>query len=348
MAGLDYNNYDDAFTLPQPATRATARYGIRRPRHNSYASIIHSQAPVLPTNATKVTARDGCRRGACSRTAASNKLLETRESLCGDCYQNVRGPGQPAWVSSYDDSLHQLMIDSETRDRLIRQSYVDLANQSNQVPSKPVLCKALARLYGHSPGNPLRRPPGMDEQDYRVQRWYEKNCYPYMTPAGSVAFFERALPRREAVDNILRQLGPMISSFGCCNMRQTYGQPCPCAPESGERAVYARRPTQMDIKRYQDQFAQQYRRSEENDQRSQMRRLYGLVPEGEQGNAVLQEQQNLVRDQRALRDMANPDYDQRIYNARVDQHRRQQIANQQRMNSVFDRTGNILPVGQGQ
>jgi len=45
--------------------------------------------------------------------------------------------------------------------------------------------------------------------------------------------------------------------------------------------------------------------------------------------------------------MANPDYDKRIYDARVDQHRRQQTANQQRINATMDRTGNALTFGHG-
>jgi len=61
----------------------------------------------------------------------------------------------------------------------------------------------------------------------------------------------------------------------------------------------------------------------------------------------LEEQNKIVQDQKALRDMANPDYDKRIYDARVDQHRRQQTANQQRINATMDRTGNALTFGHG-
>lgn len=347
MSGLSYNEDGDSWTTPKPATVQTARYGIRRPRANTWASLVRSQAPILPTDPTRVTSRDGCARGACGQTLASNRILESKESLCGDCYQPVHGPGQPAWVSSYDDSLAELMINSEARDRLILKAYEDLANQSSQVPSRPVLCKALARLYNHTPGNRLRVNPAWDSDDWRTVRWYQKNCYPYMTAAGSTMFYERPLPSKGAVDNILRQLGPMLSSFGCRGLRQTYGEQCPCFPPDGERAVYARKPTQMDIKRFQDGFAQEYRQQAALDQREQMRRMYGLIPEGARGEAILAEQNKIVQDQKALRDMANPDYDKRIYDARVDQHRRQQTANQQRINATMDRTGNALTFGHG-
>lgn len=342
MAGLPYDEACDAWTTPRPATRHTARYGIRRPRHNTYASVIHSQAPVLPTDVTRVTSRQACQNGAQALTRTANDLLETKESLCGDCYQPVAGPGQPAWRDAYDDELAKLLINGEARDRLIRQAYVDLANQSSQLPSQPLLCKALARLYHHDPTHRLRVNPSWDQEDWAVARWYAKQCYPYVTAAGSTAFYEPPLPRKAWVDNLMQQLGPAINYMGCAGLRQAEMQPCPCAPESGERAVYARKPTQLQLKAFQDQFAQQYRKAAAQDQQQQLQAMYGLFPEGAAGDRLAAEQAAIVRDQAALRDAVNPDYAERIYRAQVDDHRRQTVANGVRATQLLERTGNAL------
>lgn len=342
MAGLPYDEAYDAWTIPRPATRHTARYGIRRPRHNTYASVIHSQAPVLPTDATRVTSRQACQREAQALTSTGNNLLETKESLCGDCYQPVAGPGQPAWRAAYDDELAQLLINGEARDRLIRQAYIDLANQSSQLPSKPLLCKALARLYQHDPSHRMRVNPEWDQEDWAVARWYQKQCYPFVTAAGSVAFDEPPLPRKAWVDNLMQQLGPAIRAMGCTGLRESETVPCPCAPESGERAVYARQPTQLQLKAFQDQFAQQYRKTSAQEQQAQMRRMYGLFLEGTQGDQRAAEQAALVRDQAALRDAVNPDYAERVYRAQVDEHRRQTVAHGVRASQLLDQRGNAL------
>lgn len=257
------------YTLKPPATRRTARYGIRRPRHNTYASVIHSQAPVLPTDPTRVTPRKNCRRGA-GDCAAANDVLESKELLCGDCVQPVRGPGQAAWVSAYDkrDELQQLLIDSEARDALIAKAYRELASQSYQTESKPVLCKALARLYQHGAHQPLRPSPHWSDEDWKVARWYSSNCYPYV--AGNVAWTERPLTPKKWIDNVVKTLGPIYdyqsracmcavrsgelskgrrvecdaqpACASCSSCTDPGVQACPCAPESGERGVYPRAP----------------------------------------------------------------------------------------------------------
>lgn len=262
------------YTLKPPATRRTARYGIRRPRHNTYASVIHSQAPVLPTDPTRITPRKNCRRGA-GDCSAANDVLESKELMCGDCLQPVRGPGQPAWVSAYDkrDELQQLLIDSEARDALIAKAYRDLSNQSYQTESKPVLCKALARLYQHGAHQPLRPSPNWSDEDWKVARWYSKNCYPYV--AGNVAWTERPLTPKKWIDNVVKTLGPIYdyqSSACMCKVRSgelskgrrvecdsqaackscsscTAPGPggCPCPPESGERGVYPRAPPSASV-----------------------------------------------------------------------------------------------------
>lgn len=245
------------YTLAPPATRQTARFGIRRPRHNTYASIIHSQAPILPTDPTRpARPRTECRRGA-GCTSAANDILESKELLCGDCIQPVRGPGQAAWVSAYDkrDELQQLLIDSEARDALIARAYKDVAAQSFQTESKPVLCKALARLYQHDSHRPLRANPNWSDEDWAVARWYSKNCYPYVSPAGSVMFYERPLPPKSWIDNVVRTLGPIYDYQSSCCMKQVGGgcascpsgggcgpQACPCSGGSEERDTYPRLP----------------------------------------------------------------------------------------------------------
>lgn len=316
---MNHNEVGDSWTVPVPATRHTARYGLRRPLHNSYASVIYSQKPVLPTDPTRVTTRGLCKRGTCNQSQVSNDILETKESLCGDCYQPVRGPGQPAWVQSYDDSLQKLMVDSELRDKLIRQAYRDIANQSNQIPSKPVLCKALARLYDHGPSNPLKRPPTMDDEDYRVQRWYEKNCYPYVTASGSISFYEKPLPRKEWVDNVVRQLGPALNYMESCTRRLTA---CPCRESCGERAVMPRPPVVTEEPQIRQKDQQWYKE------------MYGLHS-AQNKELILQQQRELVQTQKNLRDKANPDFDDRIDEARFSQHQRQQIANAQRVQSIY-------------
>lgn len=228
------------YTLAPPATRKTARFGIRRPRHNTYASLIHSQASVLPTDPTRANRpRTACRRGA-GCTSAANDILESKELMCGDCLEPIRGPGQAAWVSAYDkrDELQQLLIDSEARDALIAKAYKDLAAQSYQSESKPVLCKALARLYQHDSGRPLRANPNWSDEDWKVAKWYSKNCYPYQSAAGSVMWYERPLVPKSWIDNVVRTLGPIYDYQSRCCMEQVGA--CPCAPESGERGVYPR------------------------------------------------------------------------------------------------------------
>ena len=262
----------------KPATRATARYGIRRPRHNTYASVIRSQAPVLPTNPTQVTARKACQSGS-GTLATANNLLESKELMCGDCLEPVRGPNQAAWVSAYTkrDELQQLLIDSEARDALIAKAYRDLANQSNQTASKPVLCKALARLYQHTAHNPLRPSPNWSDEDWKVARWYSSNCYPYESAGGSLMWTERPLPPKSWIDNVVKTLGPIYDyqskqcmcsvrngqfsrgkkaggeaaaqpCASCSSHNAGQGMPCPCPPASGELGVYPREPAPVESK----------------------------------------------------------------------------------------------------
>ena len=241
-------NEELGWTLAPPAIRKTARYGIRRPKNNTYPSVIYSQAPVLPTDPTRVTPRKACRRGA-GDAAMGNDVLESKELLCGDCIQPVRGPGEPAWVSAYRkrDELQQLLIDSEARDALIRQAYENVASQSYQTEQKPVLCKALQRLYQHDAYRPMRANPNWTEEDWKVARWYCKNCYPYVSAAGSVTWFERPLVPKSWIDNVVRTLGPIYNYMsqdcacvGNSSCSSTYN--CPCAPTNNERAVYPRAP----------------------------------------------------------------------------------------------------------
>jgi hypothetical protein len=326
MSGFEYNDSADIWTTPVPATRHTARYGVRRPHHNSYASVIYSQKTILPTDMTRVTSRDGCVMGSCSATRVPNGILETKESLCGDCYQPVKGPGQPAWRDSYDDSLGKLMVDSDLRDQLIRQAYRDIANQSNQLQSKPVLCKALARLYNHGPYNRLRVPLNQDSEDAQVQKWYATNCYPYVTAAGSVPFYEPPLPRKEWIDNIVRQLGPALQYMERDAYNSMVG--CPCAA-TGERAVYPRKPTIEEIQNYQLQSGNLGQHDE-----AWYKTMYGLFS-AEERDRKLREQQAALAGPRQLRDQVNQDYDQRVEQARVNEHRRQQVANAQRLQSIW-------------
>ena len=334
MAGLSYNEDGDAWNMPRTATRHLSSYGftptnappgMTPPIRNTYSSIIHSQAP-LPM------AMREC----------------GREPQCGNCYRPVHGPGQPQWVDQYNDNMSRLMVASDVRDRIIQKAYEDLANSSSQIASKPVLCKALARLYDVGPWTPLKTNVNWTDEEWRVAKWYQSNCgNPLVTASGNVSFYNKPLLPRSAVDSLIRSLGPVFDINGCkgCDFGQNA---CPCAPESGERAVYARRPTQLDIQRYQQLFAQPYVPPNELDARQQLRRMYGLVPEGPAGDAVLREQQAIVQDQRALRDFVNPDYDARVYDARVDEWRRQQAGKQTRIGAIMDNKGNTLAMGHGQ
>lgn len=314
--------------MPKTATRNLSSYGLRRPTNNSAPAHIYAAQAEMPISMRQ-----------CGREAA-----------CGNCYQPIHGPGQPAYVDLYNDNLARLMVDSDVRDRIIRKAYEDLANQSSQVPSRPALCKALARLYDHSAYTPLKVNLAATEEEYRLQRWYETNCgSPFLTASGNVAFYSRPLLRKPAVDSLIRNLKGfgVFDAMGCkgCDIAQTA---CPCEYQSGEKAVFARLPTQMDIQRYQELFPQPYLQPNLLDQRNQMRRMYGLVPEGPAGDAILREQQQIVQDQRALRDLANPDYQKRVYDARVDEYRRQQAGKQTRINSIMDQRGNSFPMGHGQ
>lgn len=274
---------DLGWTLAPPATRETARYGIRRPRRNTYASVIWSAAPYLPTDPTRVTPRKNCRRGACGACSHANDLLETKEALCGDVLQPVRGPREAAWVTnSYRrrDEMTDLLIDSDARDALIRRAYLDVANQSYQTESKPVLCKALARLFQHDSGKPLRPHPNWDNEDWRTYRWYCKNCYPYVSAAGSVMWYERPAIPKSWIDNVVRQLGPVYNymgvTCGCCETGNCKMRGCPCTGESKEARVYphvpppqalpegglpqsaSRKPTQQQLARRQRSMTRQF------------------------------------------------------------------------------------------
>ncbi len=327
IPGIDV---DTDWTKPVPATRATAMYGLRRPQHNSYASIIHSQKTFLPTDPTRVVPRDACTLG-CTKCGKATSNLESKESLCGECYQQVQGVNQPAWRYSYDDELAALLIDSEARDALIAQAYRDAANMSSQLPSQPVLCRALARYFNHDPNHRFRPMPTWSEEDWAVARWYSSKCYPFVTAAGSTTFYEPPLVRKEWYDNLFRQLSPALDSMGCRGLVEA----CPCKPTNNEECVYARKPTQMQIAEWERRFGQQYKEKEAEQQRAQLNAHYGLYPDSAEGNRLAGQQAAIVRDQAALRDHINGDYEKRLYDARVQDHLERQRANQQRLNSML-------------
>ena len=124
------------------------------------------------------------------------------------------------WLEGYHrrDELQALLIDSDARDALIEQAYRDVANGSYQLSQRPVLCKALARLYNHTAFNPLRANVHWSDDDWRVARWYCRNCYPFESAGGSsTVWAERPLVPKKWVDNVVRSLGPVYDYMSeCC------------------------------------------------------------------------------------------------------------------------------------
>lgn len=353
-----------------PATRATARYGVRRPTRNTYESIIYSQAPVLPTDPSRVTSRQGCRSGACNRGSVTMDVLESQQVLSDNCRQPMRGPGQPEWVNQYckRDELQQLLIDSEARDQLIAQAYRDIANQSTQIESKPVLCKALARLYQHGAHQPLKANPNWSDEDWQVAQWYCKNCAPFVTAAGSLTFSDRPLIPKKWLDNVVQSLGPAynfmankcmtnacdcaspspVQSFTADFYQKTASKNvdgcgsinCPPAPMQNERNTFPNLPVVPGV--LQKANCNPLARS------SATQSMYGLVTNDEQGKDMMQKQEQLVTEQRQQLSGANQDYSQRIYQARVKDFRLGSACNQLRQTSFLDNlpSDNFSPLDQ--